>query len=113
MKYVAGFVFNEDASRVLLIHKQKPDWQLGKFNGVGGKIRRGESPVQAMTRECNEEAGLLLRGHRWKEFCVLQGDGFVVHFFNAFVENNIFDHAKSATAEAIHALPVGLVEQIN
>jgi 8-oxo-dGTP pyrophosphatase MutT (NUDIX family) len=29
---------------VLLIEKQKPAWQRGKLNGVGGKIEPGENP---------------------------------------------------------------------
>lgn len=49
--YVAGFMFNEDRTRVALIEKQKPDWQRGKLNGIGGKIEDDESPVEAMTSE--------------------------------------------------------------
>lgn len=33
IKYVCGFMFNEDYSEVLLINKNKPEWQKGKKNG--------------------------------------------------------------------------------
>ena len=57
-KYCLGFMFNEKETDVLLIEKSKPDWQKGKFNGIGGKVEEGESPVQAMRREFKEECGI-------------------------------------------------------
>lgn len=66
-EYVCGFVFTDETGlafpqagmkknrRVLLVEKQKPDWQKGRFNGVGGKIEPGETPVEAMAREFREE----------------------------------------------------------
>ncbi len=39
---VAGFLFDESRERVVLIKKQKPEWQSGRLNGVGGKIEPGE-----------------------------------------------------------------------
>lgn len=43
---------------VLLILKDKPDWQKGRLNLVGGKVEDNESPMQAAVRELKEEAGL-------------------------------------------------------
>lgn len=42
---------------VLLVEKDKPEWQKGRFNLPGGKIEEGESPEQAALREIFEEAG--------------------------------------------------------
>jgi len=42
--YVAGFMFSPDLENVVLIEKQKPEWQKGKYNAVGGKIEDGETP---------------------------------------------------------------------
>ena len=38
IKYVVGFAFNKEKTKVLLIKKTKPDWQAGQLNGIGGKI---------------------------------------------------------------------------
>lgn len=54
-RYVLGLLFSEDASRVLLVWKNRPAWQNGKLNGIGGKIEPGETPLQAMDREFVEE----------------------------------------------------------
>jgi hypothetical protein len=64
-RYVLGFVFSEDSSRVLLVWKNRPAWQAGKLNGIGGKIEAGETPLQAMQREFREETlvdGYILKG---------------------------------------------------
>lgn len=36
--------------------KNKPDWQKGCLNGIGGKIEEGEKPIDAVFRELEEEA---------------------------------------------------------
>lgn len=71
-KYVAGFLFSSDGTMVALVEKQKPDWQKGKLNAIGGKIEEGESALQAMQREFKEEAGLDISN--WTLFCVLSGN---------------------------------------
>ncbi len=43
--YVLGFAFDEDYEWVALIKKNRPQWQAGKLNGVGGKIEPNETEV--------------------------------------------------------------------
>lgn len=57
LEYVVTFLFNHDYTKVWLIEKQKPEWQKGRLNGIGGKIENGETPVDAAFRELQEEAG--------------------------------------------------------
>jgi len=56
--YVVGFVFDEKMERVVLITKNRPAWQAGLLNGVGGHIEVGETPFVAMAREFEEETGV-------------------------------------------------------
>lgn len=65
--YVCGFAFEPDR-RVWLIQKNRPEWQKGKLNGVGGKIEFNETAVAAMAREFQEEAGVAIPLQRWKQF---------------------------------------------
>jgi len=55
--YVMGFIFNETGDKVLLMRKNKPEWQAGRWNGIGGKIKEDEFSLEAMRRECEEETG--------------------------------------------------------
>jgi len=47
----------DPSSDVLLVLKNKPSWQCGKLNLVGGKIEPGETPDNAARRELEEESG--------------------------------------------------------
>jgi len=80
--YVAGFYFSEDKARVVLIRKNKPEWQNGFLNAVGGKIEIEETPEQAMTREFKEEAGVTQTN--WTRFCEMTFPYGVVYFFKSF-----------------------------
>jgi len=43
---------------VLLILKNKPEWQNNRLNLCGGKVEDGESVIECAVRELKEEAGL-------------------------------------------------------
>jgi 8-oxo-dGTP diphosphatase len=42
----------------LTVLKNKPAWQKGRLNLVGGKVEPGETPAEAAFRELKEESGL-------------------------------------------------------
>lgn len=109
-EYVAGFMFSEDKSRVALIRKNKPAWQRGLLNGIGGKVEPGEFPWDAMTREFRDETGVTVECKRWKHYCTMHGmndDGerFRVHFYAAMGDLSAL---KSKTSEQIMTFPVGM-----
>src|SRR5436190_1351439 len=65
--------------RVLMIHKLAnpgDGWHAGKWNGLGGKLERDESPLQAAQREILEEAGIALPEAAFKPLGVLQFPNF-------------------------------------
>jgi len=105
MKYVAGFLFTSDHKFVVLIEKQKPDWQKGKLNGVGGKIEEGETPLMAMQREFEEETGLNI--DNWREFFVLRARFGVVHFFVA--ESDSVGKVRTMEDEQVDVYDVNLL----
>ena len=53
--YTLGFLFTHDLTEVVLTEKQRPLWQKGKLNGIGGHIEEGETPDQCIAREFGEE----------------------------------------------------------
>lgn len=102
-KYVLGFAFNDNF--VLLIKKNKPEWQKGLYNGLGGKIEKSETPVAAMVREFKEECGIQTKEEDWEQYAVMIGDDFKVYCFES---RNIFDlcNAKKTTSETPETLNV-------
>lgn len=78
--YVLGFLFDERFERVVLILKKRPQWQAGRYNGVGGHIEDGEHPMEAMRREFEEETGVNVT--TWQEYLLLGDEKrFRMHCF--------------------------------
>lgn len=59
-----GYVLSADGRRVLMVHRnaRADDQQLGKYNGLGGKLEADEDVVAGMRRELHEEAGIECTG---------------------------------------------------
>lgn len=85
-EYVCGFLFNDynHPKNILLIKKNRPEWQAGKYNGIGGKIEEGELPITAMNREFEEEVGI--KDIDWHMLAILEGENFKVYFFDGYDE---------------------------
>lgn len=99
-KYVCGFAFNLTESRVALMLKNRPEWQKGFFNGIGGKMEDGENPGSAMSREWDEETDVTQPVGGWDRFCSLFGVDYEVHFFrcNASIEDIVSMSAGETVA---------------
>jgi 8-oxo-dGTP diphosphatase len=101
MKYVCGFLFNEALDEVLLIQKERPEWQRGRLNGIGGKIEEfDKSNIDAMTREFKEEAGLTISDWNFCFSLIADRDiKYEVHFFYAV--SDMFSNAVAQTDEIL------------
>jgi len=97
-----------DCTEVALIQKNKPGWQCGKLNGIGGKIERYESPKGAMKREFAEEATAKIGW--WRKFCVLEARDGTIHFFMALGK---MDEVIQAEKEAIWICKVNELPVLN
>ncbi len=86
-RYVLGFCFDFGYHNVLLIEKQRPTWQMGKLNGIGGKIEEGETPAAAMTREFWEETEGLVGDPAFTPYGRLTGLDFEVWLFHTKVSS--------------------------
>lgn len=89
MRYVVGLAFTEDGNQVVLLEKDHPEWQRGRWNGPGGKVKmdRGiplESVEQAVSREFEEETGVAILPFEWSKFLVLEGDWYGCTFLRTF-----------------------------
>lgn len=117
IEYVEGLVF-QDTEVLLILKDRGSDYIKGKWNGPGGKIEPGETPLQAMRREYLEETGLDLYG--WQKRLTLYKPGeCIVHFFaikDMHVEGLLYK-ARTMESEIIgvhdmHMLPPNTVENL-
>lgn len=56
-RYTLGIIYDENMENVLLLQRQK-DPYVGRYNGIGGKLKRKESRLDGTLREVNEEINL-------------------------------------------------------
>ena len=79
-RYVSGFLFRPGCrSTVILLKKIKPDFLRDQWTGVGGHLEDGETPLEGMIREFEEETGVRIED--WEHFCTLKGKGFELDWF--------------------------------
>ncbi len=83
-EFVVGFAFSKDRSKVVLVKKNRPAWQAGRMNGVGGKFEDGESPSECMVREFLEETGVQTSIEDWHYYTKIIGRDGDVFFFRMF-----------------------------
>lgn len=89
-QYVVGLAFNSTRDVVALVLKQSgPPCVIGNWNGVGGKIEDGESPLEAMVREFYEETGADLPENEWEQFAVLHADDYDLFFLVAATDRTL------------------------
>lgn len=114
MKYVCGFLFDEkDPNKVVLIKKNKPEWQKDKWNGVGGKVEVTDDTVSwAMQREFREETGVVIP--IWQRITTLYYPDTEVWFYYAYGDTSL---VKSETSEEVavfntDALPANIIPNL-
>lgn len=78
---------SSDADQVLLILKDRPDWQKNRYNIPGGKIEPGESPVDAAIRELKEETGYA-PVYEPKLMGTMQDGSHIIYCFKAVIADD-------------------------
>lgn len=129
--YVVGIAVDPDRTHGLFVLKNRPTWQAGFFNGVGGKIEVDESPAEAMVREFFEETKIRTDftddedeptwryvGRRFREAQEPFQDGsYELHVFVIELPLEVMKKAdatsqklwkKNKNHEQIHCLPLNL-----
>lgn len=108
VNYVLGLAFSKTKNQMVAILKDRPEFQKGKWNGIGGKIepKDGDSLSvaldleviikRAIKREFTEETGAKTSIHDWDYFAKLTiqkdalGGVAVIHCLRLF-DNGVFE----------------------
>ena len=85
-KIEVAALFIEHESRILLLHRQEHKSQGNLWGIPGGKLDKGETPLQAVIREINEETGYDFSKQRIEDLGTVyieynDKDHFVYHMF--------------------------------
>jgi 8-oxo-dGTP diphosphatase len=107
-----------------MLHRsaREGDIHSGRWNGLGGKLEADESPRAAASRECAEEAGLILPEDRYRILGFLQFPNFKAHknedWLCWVLEAEVSESEKqqiwkSGPEGTLHWIRVGDVAQLN
>lgn len=92
-QYASCLLIDHDMKRALLIEKNRPDFQVGRLNIVGGHVEFGETWAQCAVREVGEEVGIELDPANIRYYCKLYNFLYrwVVHFHVAFCDIDSYE----------------------
>jgi 8-oxo-dGTP diphosphatase len=82
--FVLALLFGADRKQVVLMRRTRPAWQAGRVNGLGGRIKDGESAREAARREVREESGVDVA--EWIEVLVWEDVEYRMHVVRAMSE---------------------------
>ncbi len=85
------YIVDKVNNKTLMIHrvKKENDMHEGKWNGLGGKFERGESPEDCVIREIYEESGLRIVNPLLKGFVTFPAfDGLEDWYVFMFLADN-------------------------
>ncbi len=106
-RYVVGFVF-DTFGRTALIQKNRPEWQAGRLNGIGGHVEEDEGIWDAMEREFFEETGVRLKD--WELFAYMYFPGARIDFFRILdLDPKTMDLIRTVTDEEVIVRDAGYV----
>lgn len=83
-QYVMGFAFFMiDGNKFVALINKSSGWQSGMINGLGGKIKENESPIEAMKREFREEFGssIGIWNGAWQQISVVEFENAIIYVF--------------------------------
>lgn len=115
MEFTVGFIFTENRGEVLLILKDRPTWQAGLWNGVGGKVEKDESLTSCISREVFEETNILIPEQVWKTVGDIAGNNWHVTIFTTTLSTPITPEQKTSEKPQWHKLselPQNIVENL-
>lgn len=112
--YVGTFVFKHDDTLVALVRKDtkgKLPFLDGLWNGIGGKMEVGESPVGAAMRELREETGLVIEKDdmvpiEHQRFDILTDNEHHIYWYAARVHRDTLLPKENDVGEALQWVPV-------
>lgn len=87
-RYTVGIYFDKELTKIALILKNRPAWQNGLYNFIGGTIEDGENGLECIVREFEEECGVYVSPDDWVNIGLIRNkNNYEVELFSALQED--------------------------
>lgn len=111
--YVLGLAFSQDFSRVVMIRKNRPEWQRGFMNGVGGHVEDSDPGlIHAMSREFKEETSVDINHMRWLNFLEFGNAEWKVWCFTTTLSEQELQSVMTTTDEEVMVVSMTNIHDI-
>lgn len=92
IKYTICFIRKKTpcTDEILMLYRYKEP-NIYKWNGVGGKLEKGETPLESCLREVDEETGLKIKNMNYRGFVSWNNEGGMYVFSAEYDEGEIID----------------------
>ncbi|MCK9209698.1 MAG: 8-oxo-dGTP diphosphatase [Ignavibacteriaceae bacterium] len=110
------YVKNREEKTTLMLHriKKENDFHEGKWNGLGGKFERSETPEECVIREIKEESGLTITEPKLKGFITFPlFDGVHDWYVFVFVAENFSGELIDSNEGRLDWIPDEKLTQLN
>ena len=110
---LATLVYVKRDGHTLMLHKAR-GYQVGKWNGLGGKFDPGESPEDCLKREVFEESGLTVSAASLKGFITFPDfDGEDDWYAFVYVVSGFTGDLKASDEGELHWIPDAGILKLN
>ena len=93
--FVLVMAYRESKDKFLLIEKNRPEFQKGRYNLIGGKVERGETYTDAAIRELEEESGILTDNIEFNG--IIFGSWGVIECFSTNIRDSKINQPENET----------------
>lgn len=105
----------ENSGRYLMMHRDKKvnDENKGKWIGVGGKFKEGESPEDCMMRETFEETGIRISDFKYRGIVTFVSDIYETEHMHLFTATSDTDKFTPCDEGELKWIPKGEILSLN
>lgn len=108
INYVLGVILNSVTDEVAFLKKDRgPEYLVGKYNYMGGKMEPDESAQVAVARETTEECGLVIPFGRWWLFDIYNCDEY--NLFKYVTDCPTISEARTVESEEVFVKSIASV----
>lgn len=107
--YCLGLAFTP-TGELVVVKKNRPQWQSGLLNAPGGHVEEGETPLESMIREFEEETNILAQA--WEQIFTVQFPSAELHVFTTNLSPAQLSDLRSVTDELITVVsPTSIIDR--